>query len=200
MERHSRKEDKEREYFRVDDTAMLEYQPILPEYVDEVVKNFNQSIMTIDAAPASIEEHFEFCISHVEHNNPNIARCLRILNNKINSLSREDRKESGTDYNISKHSRQEINISANGLAFYTSQVIPNHTILEIYLTLLPEHETLYMLGTVTRTERFFTPELCRYYTAVEFTHVHPCDQKKLMKHSLDTQKMLITQEREKKRH
>jgi len=188
MDRNARKEDKEREYFRVDDNALLEYQIILPEYVDEIVKNFNQSIMTTDTTPTSIEQHFDFCLSHIEHNNPNISRCLRILNNKINSLSREDQTTSATEYNLSKNNRQEINLSANGIAFFTSQVIPNHSLLEIYLTLLPEHETLYLLGTVTRTERRFTAELCRYYTAVEFTHIHPCDQKKLLKHSLNTQK------------
>lgn len=185
--------DERREFFRVDDSVVLEYRELstvdASAYLDQM-ENDIPNRFTAAASFAATSRQMGHLLHSVRDISSDLARYLESLDGKLNMLARMFLVE---ELEVPEKHTCDVSISANGIAFSTDTPQKVDDLLEIKIVLFPSYLGLLSIGSVVScdaTDKTDHP----YRIAVRFAHLSDEEQEMLVKHVLYKQ----TEERRKK--
>lgn len=175
-----------RQHFRINDTLSIQYQPIDDATADSV----GEELISHGIGPNNEEKAqlriLQTAFSHIHdqinHHDRDIARALRILNDKITILSQVVYRQ---DYDTSDDIDLDVNLSGGGLAFLTPQVFEARSPLKVQLSLPSSGVVIQALAKVISCQPHESEHNNEaYYLRLAFTHMHEQDRDLLIKHIL----------------
>lgn len=174
-----------REHFRINDTLFIQYKAI-----DETTaKSLGQKIVHHNASEEnhdqiqlrSLQTAFTLLTDQINHTDREVARALRLLNEKINILSRaliqpEDHQN---------RKNVEVNLSGGGLGFLSEQEFEAKAPLEIHLELPSSGVIIQSIAKVISCVKSYPEnEHTPFYLRLAFTQMNEQDRDLLIKHIL----------------
>ena len=180
-----------RNYFRIDDTAVLHYKVITDEDTASG-SHANHQIMadklTLKARFDSISREMQPLFRVLQAASPDIARYLSSLDKKINLLSEY---YVGLVMDDMDMSAQEINLGAGGIAFTARTPVMIGSLLELRLVLLPEHYGIFSYAKVVSCVRV-TDNASAYKISVEFENMSDDVRDVITRHVLSKEQATIS--------
>ena len=182
-----------REFFRINDTVVIDYRKIDIDQIDTVIKRISQ--MGDDetdnerAQLRVLQTTFNHVLDQINHHDRDIARALRMLDDKINLIAQNLQRQ----YNpIDPETLIEANISGGGISFQIPEQFNYHDVVELHLQLLPSTNIIHALATVISCEKVMgSPENRPYHLRMVFTHMDEQDRNLLVKHTLNRQAEML---------
>jgi hypothetical protein len=177
-----------REFFRINDTVIVEC-----KVLDETqVQALAQAIHTPHDSNSptknqlySLQTAFSHLTDQINQYDRNIARALRLLDDKINIVNHilQNQKE-----DPEQQKAVNANLSGGGIAFLSSEEIPAKTALEINLELRPSYTQVHSIAHVVSCNLDKSaPTSTPYHLRLAFTHMNEVDRNLLVKHVLNRQ-------------
>jgi hypothetical protein len=127
----------QREYFRIDDTAIVQYRIISEDEYQQlaVIGNDILDKLTLKAKFDYMSRQLQPLHRTITSSHPDIAQFLSILDQKLNMLTEQMVKDEISEVD---HRPQVVNIGAGGMSFSAESPLMTGALLEIRLVLLPE--------------------------------------------------------------
>ncbi len=186
-----------RNFFRIDDSVSMSYQQIPEQELDERIGRMELEIegnFTVMGSIASINQNMAGIMHRIEGDEPDIAAYLKAINNKIDILGRA---LLSTANDITEQPAQPVNLSASGMAFYSSSPIDAGVILELRLLLMPSFTGIITFCEVVGCDRVDDAEEgFSFFTRVNFTHMREKDRDLLIRHVIKRQGEFLRKRRE----
>jgi hypothetical protein len=182
-----------REFFRINDTVVVDYKVVASESVPIVARRIAQSTdddeSTEKAQLRAIQNAFSHLVDQINHQDREIARALRMLDEKINLVSQSIQRYNNP---IDPDDLTEANLSGGGIAFMVGSPIDIRGHVELHMQLLPTATTIHALATVISCERLLgaSPEK-PFHLRMVFTHMDDQDRNLLVKHTLNRQAEML---------
>lgn len=171
-----------REYFRVEDRAILRYQPVPAEAVGfmPAERHFNNSeIFELLRDLRQIDQENSNALRGLAEQNRELGAYLKSMNRKIelvaNALAMVDQAQQ-------KQSPQALSISETGIAFKAPERLATGSFVALELILLPHHTALALYAEVL-AQRAEDPAL----TVLGFVRLRDSDRQVLARHILQVQ-------------
>lgn len=183
-----------RNYFRIDDTAVLHYKVITDEdYVSGLHANHRimADKLTLKARFDSISREMQPLFRVLQAGNPDIARYLSSLDKKINMLSEYYVGLVMDDMDMSV---QDINLGAGGIAFTAQTPVMIGSLLELRIVLLPEHYGIFSYAKVVSCVRVTDDgdHVNAYKISVEFENMGDDVRDVITRHVLGKEQAAIS--------
>ncbi|GAB4301498.1 MAG: hypothetical protein Kow0083_13170 [Methylophaga sp.] len=182
-----------REFFRINDTVIVNYKVIEKDDLDDVMHRIAQG--TDDDAGnekaqlRAIQNAFSHLVDQINHHDRDIARALRMLDDKINLVSQSIQRYLNP---VNPDDLTEANLSGGGIAFMVADPITVRGHVELHIQLLPTANTVHALATVVSCEKVLTaPPEKPYHLRMAFTHMDEQDRNQLVKHTLNRQAEML---------
>ena len=182
-----------REFFRINDTVVVDYNKIEREQVSSIARRIDQSADDDNGSERAqlraIQTAFSHLLDNINHHDREVARALRMLDEKINLISQGIQRH----YNpIDPDSLTEANLSGGGIAFMVAEPFEAKDHIELYMQLLPTANTIHALATVVSCDKILSaaPEK-PYHLRMVFTHMDDQDRNLLVKHTLNRQAEML---------
>ena len=172
--------NKGRRAFRIDDNVLLSISIIPDDQLKDTLKRFPEKLAELEAlnnfsdSTKVLTDQFIL----VRRRYPEVAKYLKILDDKINTLARRQFTTCSTYPDLSWH---EVNISANGIRFNHEKELNVNTYLELRLQLSQVSKYILAYGKVVRCEQS-DKDSNDYSIAVEFTHINVEDRESIHIH------------------
>lgn len=184
-----------RDFFRIDDSVSMSYQEVLPEELDDQIDGILvEGNFTVMSSIASINQNMAGIMHRIEEDNQDIATYLKAIDSKIDILGRA---LLSSDNDLTERLAQPVNISASGLAFYTSEQLGIGAILELRLLLTPSFTGIITFGEVVGCDRVDEPaDEFDHFTRINFMHMREKDRDLLIRHALQCQSEVLRKRRE----
>ncbi len=182
-----------REFFRINDTVVVDYKVIQRENVAIVARRIAQSTDDDEgnekAQLRAIQNAFSHLVDQINHHDREIARALRMLDDKINLVSQSIQRYNNP---INPDDLTEANLSGGGIAFMVAEPVEIRGHVELHLQLLPTANTVHALATVVSCEKILSaPPENPYHLRMAFTHMDEQDRNQLVKHTLNRQAEML---------
>lgn len=183
-----------REFFRINDTVVIDYKNIEKDQIEAVIKRISQSIDDDDSSSGKaqlrvLQSAFSHLVDQINLQDRDTARALRMLDDKINIIAQNLQRQ----YNfMPTDTLIEANISGGGISFQIPQVFEVRDAVELHLQLLPSANIIHALATVISCDRLMgAPEDKPYNLRMAFTHMDEQDRNLLIKHTLNRQAEML---------
>ncbi len=176
-----------RRYFRVDDEMILAWCELEKAEFEKRTKQFSQGEQSFPDPTRMylmLEADIGALIEIIEPRTPQIAQALRLINRKVNLLSKGPLMKA-QQYSILDESPQAVNISACGMAFMAEKQIKKGADLQIELVLVPENIYIMCYGTVINCEKSIKEAHDKdkpYRVNVDFSAIREEDRERLITH------------------
>ena len=168
-----------RRFFRIDDTVGLKAERIDPERAAERIEHLRHN-----RHEYSMLNDFDFQLDRhradlrkITERMPELGRYLKVLQRQIDCLT--EKLLPDDDRFIERE--QAVNISAQGIAFYSSESAEAGDIVELHLKLYPSQHRILVLSRVVQCERTPNQE-DQYRIALDFEHIREADRELLVRH------------------
>lgn len=174
--------DERREFFRVEDRAVLRYCAVSAAALDEVPpeSHFDDGqIFRLMRELRTLDHENNNLLRGIAEHDRDLGLYLRGLNRKLDLIAAALADISGSQQGIEP---QPVALSENGLAFVAQPPLPVGTVVALELVLLPEHVALALYGQVI-ANRNEDPTR----TVVTFTRLREANRQVLAKHILQVQ-------------
>ncbi len=175
--------DERREYFRIEDEIALDYRPVDASEVDGLVERIRSHMVdrfTASSSFAATSRQMGHAIHKVQHDSPELARCLQAIDNKLNMIAQLFVSE---EMHIHDHPSREVTLSAGGLAFRSQQKIDLDSLLELRMVLFPSLVGILTISRVIKCERMQDSNSeFPWLIAVEYEHLRESDRELLVRH------------------
>ena len=165
-----KKNVEKRNYFRVDDIAILHYR-IKSEKSHGADSNYDDQLLidklTLKARFDHITREMLPLYRVIEAGSPEIAQYLSAIDRKLDLLSEYYVEIAMSDMDMTP---QKVNLGAGGLSFISDSPIMSGALLELRLVLLPEHTGIFSYARVVACVRISdgAAETGHYRISVEF--------------------------------
>jgi len=182
-----------REFFRINDTVVVDYKVVSKESVPIVARRIAQSTDDDDsnekAQLRAIQNAFSHLVDQINQQDRDIARALRMLDEKINLVSQSVQRHNNP---VDPDDLTEANLSGGGIAFMVESPVDIRGHVELHMQLLPTANTIHALATVISCERLLgaAPEK-PFHLRMVFTHMDEQDRNLLVKHTLNRQAEML---------
>lgn len=193
---HILSEDEKRNFFRIDDIAILQYKPVNEETVraqqlGTAAKHVDR--LTLKARFDSMSRECQPMLKMIAKSNGRIADYLEIIDQKINMLSECVLEDELSEMNVEP---QHINIGAGGLSFSTAAPIMTGAMLELRMVLLPENTGIFSYVRVVMCSKLeeATEDCHQYRVALEFINMEDDVRDLITKHVLCKEQRMLTSE------
>lgn len=178
-----------REFFRINDTLVVEYSVVNQDRMNEVVNNIERADDHIDHQDRhqlrSLQNNLNHLLDNINQSNRDIARALRLLDDKINLLVQKMNRQNKP---VKPEQLTHANLSGGGIAFMVSEPVKNRESVELYLQLLPSSTEINALARVVSCDKVKTADPEHpYHLRLAFTHMDDQDRNLLVKHTLNRQ-------------
>ncbi|HHH45487.1 MAG TPA: PilZ domain-containing protein [Thiotrichales bacterium] len=195
MQEPRRKE--RREFYRIDDFVLLEYERVDEEGVARVRETLADRVpdrFTVAASFETSSRAMSRMVSGFATRMPELARYLRQLDQKLNHLARLFVLE---QMNPARHEPVRVNLSAGGLVFPSEREYGVDERLRVRLALLPEALGILAVARVVHCERLDVAIGDRpWQVAVEFEHIRESDRDLICSHIMHRDAELRRERRE----
>jgi len=185
-----------RNFFRIDDSVSLSYHKIpedeLGERVDRVELELEGNF-TVMSSIASINQNMAGIMHRIETEEPDIAEYLKAINNKIDIIGRA---LLSNENDLVEKPAQPVNLSASGLAFYTSESVDIGSILELRLMLMPSFTGIVTFGEVVGCDSVEDVGEFGYFIRINYMHMRESDRDLLIRHVIKRQGEFLRKRRE----
>lgn len=182
-----------REFFRINDTVVVDYKVIAKDNVANVARHIAQATDDNEgnekAQLRAIQNAFSHLVEQINHHDREVARALRMLDEKINLVAQSVKRYHNP---VNPDDLTEANLSGGGIAFMVDEPVEIRGHVELHLQLLPTANTIHAMATVVSCEKILsaTPER-PYHLRMAFTHMDEQDRNLLVKHTLNRQAEML---------
>jgi hypothetical protein len=115
-----------------------------------------------------------------------VARALRLLNDKINLISRDFLSQQ--EVKEKKAKAIEVNLSGGGIAFLTAEPLEARTPLTVQMELTPSGVVIDAVGNVISCSKSYSDKTeSPFHIRVAFAYMNETDRNLLIKHILTRQ-------------
>ena len=176
-----------REHFRINDTLYIQYDALDQATADQL----GQQLTNVNHGEAnqhqvqlrSLQTAFTLVTDQINHYDREVARALRILNEKINLLDQIINEPNSEQSTASK--KKEVNLSGGGLGLLCEQQYEERCPLSVQIELRSSGVTIQAVARVISCARV-EPENSQtpYYLRLAFTQMNEQDRDLLIKHIL----------------
>ena len=178
-----------REYFRINDTVLIEVQPLEAEEAEKLGQILKDPLHTGYGQERSQLRTLQTAFNHITDqivlHDREIARALRLLDEKINLVHHAvQRQQNKSDDNL----KIEANLSGGGIAFMTAENIATKNAVELKIELQPYGTLIHTVANViscTKTQDSSTK--APYFLRLAFSFMSEIDRSILIKHILNRQ-------------
>lgn len=175
-----------RRFFRINDHLVLNVILIEPGNTEQEMQLFQEKRDAFCAMNNADLDHDQNlgALRSIEQLYPDVAKYIAYLERRIDVL--EKVVSAQESHENEEHYR--VNISAQGMRFYSAQRFAKNDLLEMQIILLPNRKHVLLIATVIWCED--DPQAIderKYATAVDFTTIHQADREVLAKHIHDKQ-------------
>ncbi|MBN1377617.1 MAG: PilZ domain-containing protein [Gammaproteobacteria bacterium] len=191
----TRKNDSEgdrRRYFRVDDELVLTVNRLDHDLFDEELARFEEKRKSIGYMNnIELEKENLFPLRQkLENLYPEIAEYIAHLEKRLDMLSQTVMQDNNESY----QAPQKVNISAQGIRFYSDEIFAKDDMVELRLILQPSQKILLIIGCVVWCVE--DPNAVgkeKNVVAVDFTYINEADRDVLIKHIQPKQIKILSQ-------
>lgn len=181
----AKKKVEKRNYFRVDDIAILNYRVVTEKNHCEG-KNDDQLLidkLTLKARFDRITREMQPLYRVIEAGSPEIAQYLSAIDKKLNLLSEYYVEIVMSDMDMVP---QKVNLGAGGLSFISESPVMSGAVLELRLVLMPENTGIFSYARVVACIRISdgATGTGNYRISVEFEHMSDDVQDIISRHVL----------------
>jgi len=179
--------NKRREHFRINDTLYIQYDALDQATAEQL----GQQLTNVDHGEAnqqqvqlrSLQTAFTLVTDQINHYDREVARALRILNEKINLLDQIINEPNSGQSTASQ--KKEVNLSGGGLGLLCEQQYEERSPLSVQIELRSSGVTIQAVARVISCTRV-EPENSQtpYYLRLAFTQMNEQDRDLLIKHIL----------------
>lgn len=169
-----------RRYFRIDDTVGLHAILVSPDDLESRLDGFwnnNHQFSIRNEYNHQLEEHLAD-FHAIENKMPELARYLSVLQKQIELITQKLEPEQ----NQLGDKAQDVNISAQGISYYSDAPVKLGDMLELNFKLLPSGQQLISFARVILIEDHDNFEQGKFRISLDFEHIHEADQEILIKH------------------
>ena len=171
--------EERRRFFRIQDIVGIKTEVIPQKEIQQKLKQFWD-----DQHQYSLRNEFNFELEqhqadlrHIKSSMPEVGRYLEILQKQLDMLT--EKILQGEDEFINEEKR--VNLSAQGISFYSEEVVHPGEIVEMNLKLLPGHQKIVIFSKVIHCHKDKDTH-DKYRVALDFEHIHEADREILVKH------------------
>ncbi len=179
MEKEKEKENK-RQSIRIKDRLLLSFKKITKEEYDAKVKNYIDGIEDpwIDTCHPGFQKEIKGYLKNLREKDKDLAAILEIFDQKLNLIlgligTEETFEQDGLPKKLYK-----VDLSAQGLGFFTTKSFERGDILSLTIGLLPEHYFFSCFGKVVRTKKKDN----KTFVGLKFIWITEDDKEKLIEH------------------
>lgn len=177
-----------RDYYRIEDSAFLDYRIIPSEQLADTLSIFDQGAtdyFNLNHNYLENEKIMTDSLARIHNDFPVIAAYLEALDRKINLLVPLFRSKNDE---IETYPTRRINLSGGGIAFDAEQEIYLGAAVEIKLVLFPRYNGILAYGTVVYCVPIEQPQNnFAWRVALNFSHIREIDRDLIIRHVLQHQ-------------
>jgi c-di-GMP-binding flagellar brake protein YcgR len=183
-----------REFFRINDTVLIEFQPITATEAEQLSYALKDPLHSGNNQEKSqlrtIQMAFNHLTDSISQHNRDIARALRLLDQKINLINHAvQRSQNKAEENQSI----DVNLSGGGIAFMAPSQINEKSAVEVKIELQPSGTYIHTLANVISCTKEDDSLAAPYFLRLAFTDMSEIDRSLLIKHILTRQAESIRQ-------
>lgn len=177
-----------RAFFRINDRLIVNFRDITANEARELGEMILSSPSPTAQSKqpiASLQMTFQHLVDQIAHNDRNIARAFRMLDDKLNALANNLQAIQNP---IDESSAVKVNLSAGGVALMSEHEFEAKTPIELRLQLLPSGSPIHALSNVVSCNQLTSEDGTKpYFLRLVFTHMSESDRNLLVKHTLSRQ-------------
>lgn len=178
-----------REHFRINDTVLLDYKVIDHDTAEKLGKRLANPLLEDEQQQTqlrSLQTAFTMVTDQINHYDREVARALRLLNEKIDIISRNIHKQQTGEE--SENKTIEVNLSGGGFAFLASDPMEAKTPLAVAIGLQSSHITIDAVAHLIACKQVESDDPATpYLYRLAFTYMNEVDRSLLIKHILTRQ-------------
>jgi hypothetical protein len=180
-----------REYFRIDDDIFLSYTVLMDDSLESAQQSLRQRgsrQISITSELNRISKQLNTQLKTMKRRQPETARCLEALNEKIDLLVQYALiRDPDAQASPNKH----VSISASGMAFVDELCPATGDYLQLSFKLFPSFREIDAIAQVvsvsTQPQRDASSQQLGYTVAVQFVLIDNKDREALQEHTLTTE-------------
>jgi len=186
-----------RRYFRVKDDVVLKYRAVAPDELDALIdglKDGHDSRHSLARDFANTSGQLQPVLRRVKEDQPDIALCLTVLNEKLDVIARHLSMQAS---DLTGEPMRQVDLSAAGMQFEAEEPLPPGTLLEIRMVLYPSFAHIRVVGEVVRCdERTPHGPGMAHRVAIDFRYLDDEDRELLVQHAIKQESRLLRRRRE----
>jgi hypothetical protein len=185
-----------RTFFRVDDSVNLSYHQVSEKELEDRMDRVEMELeanFTVMSSIASINQNMAGIMHRIEGEEPDIAEYLKAINSKIDILGRA---LLSNENDLMEKPAQPVNLSASGMAFYSSEPLEKGALLELRLLLMPSFTGIITFGEVVGCDSVDDADGYSYFIRLNFIHMRDNDRDLLIRHVIKRQGEFLRKRRE----
>jgi len=190
MENMSEFNNDRRNFFRINDMVYIDVTELNYDEVSQVASTIkNPPLMDNESQEkrqlTTIQTSLTHLIEQINHTDRQVARALRLLDDKISIISHMVHRQQNT---TDSRNMVESNLSGGGIAFMTDHQYAYKTTLDLRIELQPSGSIIHTMANVIACDKHYdAPKESPYFLRLIFTHMSEYDRNFLVKHILSRQ-------------
>jgi c-di-GMP-binding flagellar brake protein YcgR len=194
--------DERRRFFRISDTALLNFRVIQPEVMDQGIRALSSDLdarQHLEHVFLGMDARLHELHAAMNRESPALTEAIDLINKKLGFVERlviGQGSPSAAEPDEAHLLQSEVNLSASGMALRSPGPIAADAFLEIELVLLSGHKFLKAYARVVDCRDCGAEEgEQRYEVAVDFEFIRDEDRELLIQHILKKQAVQLRNER-----
>jgi len=179
-----------RNFFRINDMVYIDVTELDYDKVSQVASAIKNPLLIDNESQekrqlTTLQASLTHLIEQINHTDRQVARALRLLDDKISIISHMVQRQQNTTDN---RNMVESNLSGGGIAFMTDHQYAYKTTLDLRLELQPSGSIIHTIANVIACDKYYdAPKESPYFLRLVFTHMSEYDRNFLVKHILSRQ-------------
>jgi PilZ domain-containing protein len=181
-----------REFFRINDTVIIEFQSISAQEAEQLGEILNDPLHSANNQERNqfqtLQNAFNHLADQIGQQNRDIARALRLLDEKISivnhTVQRQQNKSEGNQL-------IDANLSGGGIAFMVAEQIDTKNAVELKIQLQSSAANIHSVAKVISCKKTKEDSEKPYFLRLAFIDMSEIDRSILIKHILNRQAEVI---------
>ena len=172
--------DERRRYFRIESIVGLKTNKIAREELEHKLENFwsdRHQFSLRNQFNHQLEQHLAD-FRKIENKMPELARYLTVLQKQIDQVSALVQP----DQNSAERNQQQVNISAQGIAYSSDEKVVVGDTVELDLELTETGQKTLIFARVIEVEKNTSDDQGQYKISLDFEHIYEVDREILAKY------------------
>lgn len=190
--------DDRREFFRINDTIYLTLTPIgssdVANFINVLRNKHTDDANSEQQQLTTLQNAFSLVVDQINQTDREVARALRLLNDKINLVSQiVNRQKTRPSDCVSV----DVNLSGGGISLMSAQDYEKKQAFEFKIELRPSGSIIQGIASVIGcSQPYDAPKATPYLLRLVFSHMTEHDRNLLVKHTLSRQAEILRASKE----